>query len=54
MSIVEHGKCKKCNKVQHVSKLKQNPDPDEAGNVCIDEALCKEEQSKLKSTGESL
>ncbi|UUA74676.1 hypothetical protein [Cellvibrio sp. QJXJ] len=49
MNSVDHSKCKNCQKVQHVSKLKQNPDPDIVGMVCIDEELCKKEQSSQKS-----
>lgn len=38
LTIVEHKKCKRCKKVQHVSLLKEN----EAGEgvVCLDLNLC--------------
>lgn len=41
MAIVEHRKCKQCNKVQHISDTKIN----ESGEViCLDSDLCKKRQ----------
>jgi len=41
VAIVEHRKCKQCNKVQHISDTKIN----ESGEViCLDSDLCKKRQ----------
>ncbi len=47
MDIVEHCKCKKCNKIKHVSELKNNPS--RLGMVCFDDVSCKKEQLKIKN-----
>lgn len=39
MITVNHSKCSKCDKVQHVAQLKENPDA--VGSLCIDEVECK-------------
>ena len=48
MIIVERSKCQECEKIRHVSELKDNPSG--IGMVCIDTESCKKEQSSHKST----
>ncbi len=43
MEIVEHRKCKHCDKVQHVSYMKENENSE---LVCSDSDLCKTRQIK--------
>ena len=39
MIAVMHSKCSKCDKVQHIEQLKDNPEG--AGLICNDEMECK-------------
>lgn len=44
MVLVEHSKCKMCQKVQHICYLKENENG--VGKVCIDVEACKKRQDE--------